>query len=270
MFNFKNSKEIQSFESQFSAETEELLALTGSNGFSGGKIPLEKYWTASIDLAAWKSPATGDIQQADGCLIVQVDDKGLKRLQNTVSGNSVIRILIRRDLDGTPRFLLTDMPVPASDKDLERILTQRLKPVYYDDPVLGRFTLDRSVNWFECEINWLGKPTRFSFDNDEDEVMADAVRTARALFADQESWNRRALAQASDDLLELKNDNWLEDDEEELTKEEFESRMELESIQVCPDGEFCFWFGDGDLFWGHSITVSGTLTEGPTEANMEG
>ena len=89
-------------------------------------------------------------------------------------------------------------------------------------------------------------------------------------MADQEEWNRRVLARASEDLLELKNDSWLEEDEEELDAEKFEARLELESIEVRPDGEFCFWFEDGDLFWGHSITVEGTLEGGPEQADIQG
>ena len=63
---------------------------------------------------------------------------------------------------------------------------------------------------------------------------------------------------------------YLEEDEEELDAEKFESRLELESIEVRPDGEFCFWFEDGDLFWGHSITVEGTLEGGPEQADIQG
>lgn len=46
--------------------------------------------------------------------------------------------------------------------------------------------------------------------------------------------------------------------------------MELESVQVYGDGRFEFWFNDGGLFWGRAIHVTGSLTEGPTGAQMEG
>jgi hypothetical protein len=53
-------------------------------------------------------------------------------------------------------------------------------------------------------------------------------------------------------------------------KEEFKARMALESVTVEADGSFQFWYGDGDLFWGHSIQVSGNLAEGPTDASLAG
>ena len=68
----------------------------------------------------------------------------------------------------------------------------------------------------------------------------------------------------------LEEFDFLEEDEEELDAEKFEARLELESIEVRPDGEFCFWFEDGDLFWGHSITVEGTLEGGPEQADIQG
>jgi len=46
--------------------------------------------------------------------------------------------------------------------------------------------------------------------------------------------------------------------------------MELEAVQVEPDGSFEFWFGDGWMFAGHSIRVTGSLENGPDEASMEG
>jgi hypothetical protein len=46
--------------------------------------------------------------------------------------------------------------------------------------------------------------------------------------------------------------------------------LKLESITVYPDDSFEFWHNDGDLFWGHSILVSGSLSEGPTDAEVPG
>ena len=47
-------------------------------------------------------------------------------------------------------------------------------------------------------------------------------------------------------------------------------RMELESIEIRADGSFEFWFADGDMFYGHSIHVSGDMENGPDRADMEG
>ena len=265
----KIQNEIRQFEAQFEEKTEELLFLTGPNDFGGGRVPGEKLWSASIGLAAYKRPGEEAVQQ-DGTLTLKADDDLLHRLQAQVKPYSVIRAAVRAGRERQARFMLVGETSPARDGELEAILEELKKPVYLEDEVLGRFTLDRQVNWFEADVDWLGQTVRLSFDWDEDEAMEDSLRTAKALMADQEEWNRRVLARASEDLLELKNDSWLEEDEEELDAEKFEARLELESIEVRPDGEFCFWFEDGDLFWGHSITVEGTLEGGPEQADIQG
>ncbi len=97
-----------------------------------------------------------------------------------------------------------------------------------------------------------------------------ALQVARALWKDQEQWARRIEDYAVQELLRLKNESWLDAEEVELTADQFKARMTLESITVEPDGSFDFWHDDGDLFCGHSIQVSGNLSEGPTDADIPG
>jgi hypothetical protein len=71
---------------------------------------------------------------------------------------------------------------------------------------------------------------------------------------------------AAAELLALKNDVWPGDDVAEYTRTRFKAKIALESVSVSPGGHFEFTFGDGNLFWGHVIQVSGTLAEGPRHA----
>ena len=50
---------------------------------------------------------------------------------------------------------------------------------------------------------------------------------------------------------------------------ELARRLEVESIQVRPDGSFEFWFHDGDFVWEHAVRVSGTLEQGPTDVGLD-
>ena len=78
------------------------------------------------------------------------------------------------------------------------------------------------------------------------------------------------------ELLDQAND-WAQDaaeneeeEPEEITREQFMERLELDAVQISADGRFEFWFNDGDLFWGHAIHVTGSLDQGPESAQMEG
>lgn len=264
----ERTKEVIDFESRFQPEAFEILAVTGANGFCGGKGRQDQFWSASVDLIAYRQ-GTGEICQDLHRLTVKADDDYLNALREAAGANSVIRAQVRRGTEGK-RFLLVGTPQKASDPQLEEVLAERLKPVYYEDAMLGKFTLDRSVDWFERQAVWMGNQISLSFDNGSREEMGQACETARQLFANQADWDRRIRAYAAAQLLELKNDCWLDEDEPEFTDEDFISRLRLESLQVDPDGEFEFWFDDGDIFWGHSVHVCGTLEDGPNDAQMEG
>ena len=113
-------------------------------------------------------------------------------------------------------------------------------------------------------------PVKLALNGSGADEVAGALATAHALWDAQEAWYQRIVACAIEWLLPLKNDNWLKDGEEPLTAAVFAGRMSLTSISVDQGGTFQFWFNDGDLFLGHSITVDGDLQNGPKDSNVEG
>lgn len=162
---------------------------------------------------------------------------------------------------------MLNLPEPGFDPDLKAILEEQKKPVTIEEEGLGVFTLNRQVNWFEAGVDWLGTEISLVFDREEDR--AGCAANARALLASAADWDRRVREYAAGELLDSAND-WAEDGEEPITREQFMERMEPESVEIRADGSFEFWFADGEMFYGHSIHVSGNLTGGPDAAQMEG
>ncbi len=267
------SARFKEFAAQFLPEERTILAVTGANGFSGGKSGKEKQWWASIGLTAWMEEDSPDIHRGEFVLSTIADDQLLEHLQRRVPWDFIIKFKGRVSEDGK-RLLLLDLPEPGFDPDLKAILEEQKKPVTFWVEGLGTFALNRQVNWFETELDWLGTEVSLSFDRMDEAEMKQSQNTAKALLAGAADWDRRVREYAADELLELAND-WSQDMDEdggavEVTREQFMERMELEAVQVEPDGSFEFWFGDGDLFYGHSIWVSGDLENGPNDAAMEG
>ena len=264
------NKQFKEFAARFRQEELSILAVTGANGFGGGRAGKEKLWTASIGLTAWMEEDSPDIHRGEFVLSTIADDKLLGYLQRRARPDSIIKFQGRVSEDGK-RLLLLDLPESAFDPDLKAILEEQKKPVTFQEEGLGTFTLDRQVDWFETEVDWLGGQISLVFDAGEDR--AEALQNAKALLADAASWDKRVREYAAGDLLASAND-WaeqLEDEEpQEITKEQFMGRMELESIEIRADGSFEFWFADGDMFYGHSIHVSGDMENGPDDASMEG
>jgi hypothetical protein len=221
--------------------TREILIVTGANGISGGKAGNEKLWTISCTVLAWKEIG-GKITVEERRLVTKGEEEKLRRLQEQIKANGIYQVRATSD------FELYDFIGEAEDSELESFLAEQLKPVYFEDSKLGKFELDRSVDWFERNIDWMGEEISLTFDAHEESEMRKMLETGHILFDNQVEWDKKIRSFACDDLLELLNDSWLEDDEEKLMPETFQSRMVLDSIALSEDGCFNFWFGDDDMF----------------------
>lgn len=249
------------FESQFEERVIEIGAVIGPSGSGAGKGPGSHYWTASIGLIAWKDLSQNEVVSQELRLKWLADEEEWKNTNGMLQQNTLVRLLVRKGQQAM--MLVKVLDTSYQDEDLERILQEALKPVFYQDPTLGEFELYKSLKMFQKQVTWAGDTGMLYFDLDEDPGRMEAsLRTAYALFGDQEGWSARVRAFAADELVELANE-WLADDEEaevdEITHAMFMERMELSSISVDPDGGFEMYFHDGDMFWGHAIVLDGNI-----------
>lgn len=91
------------------------------------------------------------------------------------------------------------------------------------------------------------------------DLNSDEAETATSLANSVCNWLNKNLNKvklyASAELLPVKNDEWLEEDEDLVTEDIFTETIELSSVMIFSDGSFEVYFNDNDLFWGHSIKV---------------
>lgn len=168
------------------------------------------------------------------------------------------------------RAILLSWEPCESDDELDAFASSMRAPKVFRSPLLGDLTLDRSIDRFEGSAEWNGEPIQVSVDPDETGSPETALKTADVLWSDQPGWKRRIEEFAVSQLLELFNDTWRDEEDSEHTAEQFVARMDLASVSLTPDGEFEFWYDDGDLFARHSIYVRGNLEEGPLDASIAG
>lgn len=71
-------------------------------------------------------------------------------------------------------------------------------------------------------------------------------------------------------LLDLKNDSWLEENQPQLTKEQFIAAITLKSISFFEDVSCELIFDDGDLFWQHEIIANLSSKNKLTDASIRG
>jgi hypothetical protein len=237
-------------------------------GLSGGRSRGETDWTLMLTLRPWREEGKSLLHTALQLRSV-VTKETLGTLQDEFAPYSLVRARVR--LEEAGRAILQDDSLEAGDDAELAAEAARLQvPITKTIAPFGTLTYDRSVAWWSGPTVWNRKAVTLHLDTDEADGVDTSAEAARTLWAQQEEWQQRIGAFAVGELLPLKNDSWLDEDEKPVDEAAFLDRMTLESITVYADGSFSFYHDDGGLFAGHCIEVSGNLLAGPTYADIPG
>ena len=272
------------WERTFEEEAKEILVLL-ADGSGAGKM--NGFWDVSHYFIAYVDCQTGALHTGDGRIVYPVSDEESDAggILDRFRREAVYRLKARKRIphkipegvtaSSQNQFLIVevleeDAPCPA----LEEVMAEYRRPVVVTDEVLGELTLDKDLDMFEGEVLWRGEQICLSLEVDaaNEDTWADARRAMKAMLAEQDRWDRNMRASAARELTELACE-WRESADEEvpeITEESFACRIELRTIAMDADGSFSAYFDDDDMFFGHCVTVCGTLADGVTAANMEG
>jgi hypothetical protein len=271
-FDRHNQRKDKFYEKALASPVVELTGIVSPFGVGAGKSPGQQVSSMFLTLAAWRSHG-GPIRTESLTIYRRVTDDELLEFWSVIAADTVVRIRARvaEDNDvGFAQAYLEEYLGLADDRELQARLDELKKPKTVEDVPFGTFTFDRRAGYYSAEVKWVGETIELRLNAEEPDEIKSCLKIARDLWSQQSSWKTRIDDFAAQALLALKNDRWLEDDETELSPEDFKSKMTLQSISIYPDGNFDFWYDDGDLFWGHSIQVSGSLADGPTSAGIPG
>jgi hypothetical protein len=126
-----------------------------------------------------------------------------------------------------------------------------------EHPELGKLRYQQEYDWYEGKIEVHGSEVSIQLLTNERGQVNSALERIASFVSELERYAQLAKEHAAQGLLQIKNETWIEDeDEEPLTIEQFQQRMTLESISIDSAGEVSFYHNDGDLFWGHCILVT--------------
>ena len=272
------------WERTFEEEVREILVLLAGGSGAGKR---NGFWDVSHYFIAYVDCQTGALHTGDGRIVYPVSDEehDAGGILDRFRREAVYRLKAHKKIphevpeavtaSSQNQFLVVDVleedpPCPA----LEEVLAEYRRPVVVTDEVLGELTLDKDLDTFEGEILWCGEQIFLVLEVDatDEDTWADARRAIKVMLAEQDRWDRNMRASAARELTELACE-WRESADEEvpeITEESFACRIELRNIAMDADGSFSAYFDDDDMFFGHCVTVCGTLADGVTAANMEG
>lgn len=250
-----------------------VTGVVGASAPGGGKSRGDVQWTMTFKFVAWRQEH-GPLKTKELIVRKKVSDKELDWFAKSIKPDSIIRIrarVLEENIWHRPEALL-DVVIGkyADDSELNELLSELKNPVVYKDARFGELTLDRRFNWFRGTTNWVGEPVTIHVDCDDADSIQAALANAHELWSESEVWNKRIKDRIERDLLSLKNENWLDEDEQPLSKAEFEEKLTLDCITVRADGSFNVSYDDGNMFLSHAVVVNGSLREGVTSANLFG
>lgn len=268
-----NRREDRLYKELAASPVNELTGVVSASGVGAGRSGGQELWSLLLTFDAWRV-GSGPVRTQSLTLRRRVTDQELKTFQESIDSETVIKIRARVAMDnvfGSPQGQLEEfIGVDSADSELHSHLAELQKPFTHADERFGTLTFDRRVSWYSGTAEWNGQAIDLNVNVEHDVELRPALEVAYALWDNESNWQQRVADYAVEKLLPLKNDNWLGDDEAEFNSQQFKNKMTLESISVYADGDFEFWHDDGDLFWGHSIQISGNLSDGLTDADIPG
>jgi len=249
-----------------------ITGVVGLPGPGAGRTPPAELWSLHLSLIAWKELG-GQVNRSELIISKKFTRDEFKQLKTKVKHESLVQFKVKIMKDSpfgdTRAQLICNLDEPI-DNELKAVLDKYKEPVELKHPEFGVLVFNKSINWFDGAISWMGSSVNISVSLDENGSPESSFNTLEALYKDSDGWSKKVTDYAVSNLLELKNDSWLRDGQEVVTASEFIGAMNLRSITVFPDGKFEFWHNDGDLFFGHSIEISGSLSKGLSHADIPG
>lgn len=141
-------------------------------------------------------------------------------------------------------------------------------------PSFGTMTYDEKLKWYSCQIkindNNVDLTISHTTPKKLETVIVFAEKQIKAKFYEQ------ILLDMETKMLALKNDVWLDEDEETgedeapITMEDFRKRISIDSIGFDEDCGSTIYCNDDDMFFGHQIEIHIDKNGKYEDANLVG
>lgn len=141
-----------------------------------------------------------------------------------------------------------------------------------DTPRFGRFVYDARYSWYEAAASWCGKPAQLSLDADTAQEAQGTLAAAERLWKDESPWDERARAAIVRDYPGLKNTIWFDADHDAApyTEQNFLAPIAIDSTGVDRNLGCSLCYGDGGLFFGHSLIALVNSKDGGISVSLGG
>ena len=274
----RNKMTQEEWEDSFEKKEREIIVLRHEGG--GGSLR-NGFWDWAAYFLAYVDCETGELHKEEGRIVFPVTDK--ENLPYQFEDETIYKLKVRAKLpeevpngalSAKKHFLVVEvLEKNAACKELEEILAEYRKPIILQDDILGELIYDKQIKSFQGSIIWQDGKINIILEVDKDNKsgITKAKKALKAMVSEQAKWDAELRSFSAKKLTKLACE-WAESDDEtsEITEESFAKRISLSSIWMTSGGSFSAYFDDDDLFFGHCITVCGSLNKGIMSADIEG
>lgn len=245
----------------------------------------DNYNVHIITLAAWKFTNENKIRKKELNVLrtIPTDKKGKKSsmvirsinsnyaIENEIPQYVILKFKARINEQNNRAVILEGQILETDPHPKLLTIAQKLAaPVEIEISWLGKLTLNKDLGCFEGKTKWNQQQVNLYINVNSKRKANNIIKQLEDIWAVANTWEAEAKDYAVSQLLALKNESWLEEDETNITIAEFKELMTIESISIYPRQKIEFWFDDGDLFWGHAIRVNTDFDGNFSDAGIEG
>ena len=248
-------------------DIEGVLSAGAQGGGAAGKHRNTPYDLLILKFIAWCRP--GQPVNKNNLVLLRAIDPA-DNFRTGFKSLEIVRFSVLLSTDETRAIIWKQSEQAPQNDQLTRFAEEFSKPLIIKTVRLGDLELDPSRTSLSGKTTWNEEPIDISIAYNESDKNAAGMAIAQSLFADEQSWAAKVDAYAAEKILPWYNDGWRLDEDPELSKDEFIARIKILSIRIEKNGQFWFYYSDGDLFSGHWVEIGGTLEQGLTHADTPG
>lgn len=263
--------EFKKLESRYVKEEKELIVLISESVGSASSFG-KGMWTPYAELLAFIDTSDNSFVHERGCLEWLCEDSESGEWRYNLQKLTMYRVKCRAETEKKRKadlsihyFLLTEvLERDVKEPELQKVLDEYLKPVEINDELCGKFVLERQFDWFAGKIDWAGQECSIYLecDFDDDETAEKALKHFKKIYNKLDIWDKKLRKFAAAELTENANE-WLEESDEEdappITEKSFAERIHIAEFSIDEEGDFTAYYDDDDMFWGHTVEITGNV-----------
>ncbi len=176
-----------------------------------------------------------------------------------------VKKLIDKDV-----FYVVKVKGKSKTNKFDTIIEEQLKPLSIIEEG-DTFNYDRTLDWYQGKVVIDNKNVSVMLNPETNTTDAtESLNTFKEIKKDFKNFYHRVLSQCSKNIRVMAND-WREDgDTHEITSEEIYKRIDGDFEIEIRGKEYTIYWGDDDLFWGHTIVYNGNIENNEFDTTIAG